>query len=269
MRASIWIFIFAASFALPCRAQWAVIDVANLQQNIVNYAAMVQQIAKEGEQIANQVRQIQQMEDQLKRLGNMSDFRAIVGFPQLKLDLNLPTQIRNWADNVARVDGSRIFGDTRGGIFNGISGDFSNFDGVSITRDADLYRPTQAIATTVDNFKEVQSDVYTRRAQLKQAIAQTSEALQAAATDAEEKKLQAVLGAQYSELASLDSEVGLSAAEIQVKAAESSAMSQAQNAADAEARQKLAQQEAQKISVSFRPIYDQVLLYVKEEPFRP
>lgn len=263
------LLLVAITTARSCFAQWAVIDAANLQQSVVNYAALVEQLSKQAEQITNQVRQIQQMEDQLKRLGSMADVKAIIGFPQLRLDLNLPTQIRTWADNVARVDGARIFGDTRGGVFVGVDGGFSDFDGVTVGRDPDLYRPVQAVTTTVDNFKDVQADVYTRRAQLKQAIAQTSEALQAAQTDAEEKKLQAVLNAQYGELASLDSEVGLSAAEIQVQAAEANAMTQAQSTADAEARQKLAQQETQKISTAFKPIYEQVLLYVKEEPFHP
>lgn len=263
------LLLVAITTARSCFAQWAVIDAANLQQSVVNYAALVEQLSKQAEQITNQVRQIQQMEDQLKRLGSMADVKAIIGFPQLRLDLNLPTQIRTWADNVARVDGARIFGDTRGGIFVGVDGGFSDFDGVSVARDADLYRPVQAVTTTVDNFKDVQADVYARRAQLRQAIAQTSEALQAAQTDAEEKKLQAIMNAQYGELASLDSEVGLSAAEIQVQAAEANAMTQAQNTADAEARQKLAQQETQKISTAFKPIYEQVLLYVKEEPFHP
>ena len=90
-----------------------------------------------------------------------------------------------------------------------------------------------------------------------------------AETDAEEKKLEAILNAQYDQLAALDSEVTLSAAEIQVRAAESAAMTNAQNQADAESRRKLSQQESRKIGSTFKPLYGSVLLYVKEQPFKP
>src|SRR5207248_4115540 len=96
------------------------------------------------------------------------------------------------------------------------------------------YEPAQQIVAKVDEFKEVQADVYARREQLKRAIAQTSEALQAAETEAEEKKLEAILNAQYSQLAALDSEVALTASEIQVRAAENVAVEAAHNEADAE-----------------------------------
>lgn len=247
-------------------AQWAVFDVANLSQSVSNYGVMVQQIAKQGEQIANQVQQIQQMEDQLKRLGRMSDFKNLAGFPELKLDLNLPTRIRAWADCAMRVDGAGIFGDTRGGVFRPIANEFPDFNGGAIVREGESYKPAQEITAKVDEFKSVQADVYARREELRKAIAQTSAALQAADTDAEEQKLAAVLNAQYNQLAALDSEVTLSAAEIQVRAAESTAMTNAQSEADAEARRKLAQKEADRITSTFTPKYDCLLQYVREQP---
>lgn len=254
--------------ARPCRAQWAVIDAANLSQSAANYAAMVQQIAKQAEQVSNQVRQIQQVEDQLKRMGSMADFKAVIGFPQLSLDLSLPTKIQTWTARLAQVNGSGLFGDSRGGVYTPVTDQFTTFDGASIARDPVGYKPAQEVTARVDEFKDVQADVYSRRAQLKAAIAQTSAALQAAETDAEEQKLHAVLQAQYGELATLDSEVAMSAAEIQVQAAESSAMINAQSQADAESRRTLAQQEAQKIGTVFKPLYQSVLQYVSERPFQ-
>lgn len=253
------------AFAGPCMAQWAVFDIANLQQNVANYAAMVEQLAKEAEQIANQVKQIQQMEDRLKRMGNMAEIKAVVGFPELKWDLNLPTRIRVWAGRAAHA--GEIFGDTRGGVFRPIYQDFRDSEGNTISREPEIYRPPLEITAKIDEFKAVQADVYTRRGDLKQAIARTSEELQAAETEAAEQKLEAILNAQYSQLAALDSEITLSAAEIQVRAAESIAMTKAQSEADAEARRKLAQREAEKIGATFKPLYQSVLLYVKEQPF--
>lgn len=266
-----FVFLALASFALvrPGFAQWAVFDVANLTQSVSNYGAMVQQIAKQAEQVSNQVRQIQQMEDQLKRLGRMSDFKDLVGFPEFKMDLNLPTRIRVWAEGATRVDGVGIFGDTRGGVFRAIVNEFPDFDGAPVARAGEAYKPAQEITAKVDEFKEVQADVYARREELRKAIARTSDALQAAETDAEAKKLEAILNAQYSQLAALDSEVTLSAAEIQVRAAESSAMINAQDEADAESRRKLAQKEAAKVTSTFTPRYKCLLQFVTEKPLTP
>jgi type IV secretion system protein TrbJ len=269
MKTIVSFVLFLAAGVIPGFAQWAVFDVANLTQNITNYAAMIEQIAKEAEQISNQMQQIKQFETQLKRMGDMADFKSLVGFTEFRADLALPTKIKTWADGLLRVDGRGLFGDTRGGIFREITKEFKDFDGESIERDPTIYKEAHDVAVTVDEFKTVQSDVYTRREELKRAIAQTSEAMQAAETDAEQKKLEAVLNAQYSQLSAVDAEVALSAAEVQVKAAEATAMSNAQSEADAEARRSLAQQEVRKVSSTFKPQYDSVLRYVREERFRP
>ncbi len=100
-------------------------------------------------------------------------------------------------------------------------------------------------------------------------IGRTSEALQATETEAEQKKLAAVLNAQYGQLSAVDAEVALSAAEVQVKAAESAAMSNAQYEADAEARRRLAQQEVKKITTTFKPMYECLLQYVTETRYSP
>lgn len=266
MKTCVLLFLLSAVAGSPGLAQWAVFDVANLTQNITNYAAMTEQIAKEATQIENQIQQIKQAETQLKRMGDMASVRSLIGFPEFRADLNLPTQVKKWADGLARVDGSGLFGDTRGGIFPQITVEFPDFDGGRIERDPQVYKPSHDIVATVDEFKTVQNDVYSRRQDLKRAIAQTSDALQGATTDAEEQKLQAVLNAQYGQLSAVDSEVALSAAEVQVKAAEATAMTNAQSEADAEARSRLAQQEAKKLSTAFKPRYECLLQYVNETP---
>jgi type IV secretion system protein TrbJ len=254
---------------VPALAQWAVFDVPNLTQSIANYGALTEQIAKQATQISNQVQQIRQFETQLQRMGDMASVRSLVGFPEFRADLNLPTQVKKWADGLARVDGRGLFGDTRGGIFPQINVQFPDFDGVRIDRDPQVFKQSHDIVVTVDEFKTVQSDVYTRREDLKRAIARTSEALQAATTEAEEQKLQAVLAAQYGQLSAVDAEVALSAAQVQVKEAEATAMNNAQADADAEARRRLAQQEVKKLSTAFKPRYECLLQYVSERPLAP
>lgn len=252
---------FAANSA---SAQWAVIDAGNLRQSVTNHAVLTQQLSRLATQVSNQLRQIQQFDLELARMGDMGAVRNVVGFPEFRADLDVPTQIRAWADTLERIDGRGLFGDTRGGIYVEITAEFPDFDGNVIERDARPYVRAHDTIATVDEFKAVQSDVYVRREDLKRAIARTSEAMQAATTEAEQRKLEAVLNAQYSQLAAVDAEVALTAAEVQVKGAESAAMDEAKKAADAEVRRRLAQQEAEKLTAAFKPKYECLLQYVSE-----
>jgi hypothetical protein len=269
MKKTLALILLAAAGAVPASAQWAVFDVPNLTQSIANYAALTRQIANQASQISNQIQQIRQYETQLQRAGDMANFRSLVGFTEFRADLNLPTQIKTWADRISRVDGRGLFGDTRGGLFPQINVQFPDFDGVRIDRDPQVFKQSHDIVVTVDEFKTVQNDVYVRREDLKRAIARTSEAMQAATTEAEQQKLQAVIDAQYGQLSAVDAEVALSAAEVQVKTAEAAAMNNAQADADAEARRRLAQQEVTKLSTAFKPRYECLLQYVSERRLSP
>ena len=269
MKTLLTVFLLMVGGVVPGFAQWAVIDAANLRQSVASYAVMGQQLAKQATQIANQVEQIKQFETQLKRLGDMSTLKNLVGFPQLRLDLTLPGKYKTWADGIAGLDGTKLFGDTRGGIFPEITADFKDFDGATIERAPTIYKDANDLTASVDEFKAVQSDVYTRRDDLKRAIAQTSDAMQAADTEAEQQKLAAVLNVQYGQLSAVDAEIAMSAAEVQVKAAEATAMSNAQSEADAEARRRLAQQEGKKVTTAFQPQYECLLQYVTETSLPP
>jgi len=198
----------------------------------------------------------------------MATITAVVGFPALQVDLTLPTQMQTWTGDLNGVTGAGFFGDTRNGVYTPVSDHYTDFDGSSISRDPSLYKPTQGVTASLNNFESVQADVYARRTQLRQGIAQTSAALQAATTDAEEKKLSSVLNAQYGELASLDAEVMLSAAQVQAKAAEATAMTGAKGQADTESRTQITQDEAQRITTAFKPSYASVLQNVTEQPYQ-
>ena len=264
--------LIAASLAVgtaPALAQWAVIDSANLRQNVVSYAALIDQLENQARQIQNQLRQIEHSETQLRRMGDMAEFREVTGFVELRADLSRPSFSVAWAEGVAIADGRGLFGDSRGGVYAEVSADYPDFDGTTVERDPVVYRENHDIAVRVDEFKSVQRDVLTRREDLKRAIIETGEALQAAENEAEQRKLEAVLSAQYAQLAAVDAEVSLSAAAVQVKAAEAAAMGDARSKADEEARRHLAQQEARKLAATFQPRYESMLQYVSERRFSP
>ena len=255
--------------AVPSFGQWAVFDIVNLQQSIINYAALTEQISRQATQISNQVQQIRQLDTQIQRLGDMATIRNLIGFPEFRADLSLPTQIKTWADRLARVDGVGIFGDTRSGIFQAVNSQFLDFDGTPVSRDPRKFKESHDMVVSVDQFKVVQSDVYLRRERLKTAVAQTSEAMRNAPTVAEQQKHEAVLNAQYGQLRAIDAEVAMMAADVQVKAAEAAAMNAAQSQAESEAHRELSHQEANKVSTSFKPIYDCLLQYVTERRLAP
>ena len=140
-------FILAALAAgSQCRAQWAVIDAANLTQSIANYAGILQQIS-------NQAQQIQQSQDVLNRLGNMASVTAIVGFPTLQGDQTLPTQMQTWTVNLSGVTGAGLFGDTRNGVYTPVSDHFTDIDGTSVSRDPSLYKPAQGHHRLREQFR--------------------------------------------------------------------------------------------------------------------
>lgn len=263
MKRSIFIVLLAVG-AGSAKAQFAVVDIANVAQSAMNYAKLVEQLSQQATQISNQVQQIRQFETQLGRIGDMATIKSIVGFSQYRSDLDLSSKVRTWADGVSRSDGRGLFGDTRGGLVRAVTASFDDFDGVPIDRDESVYKNDHNTIVTVDEFKSVQSDVYARREALKRAIGATSDALQAANTEAEEQKLAAVLSAQYQQLAVVDADVALSAAQVQVKVAESSAISSAKENAEAEARARLSQSETAKISKTYKPTYECLLQYLTE-----
>lgn len=265
----LWLILGLGLVIPVARAQLVVFDVANLAQSVTNYGTLVSQLAKQAEQISHQLEQIRQMDDQLSRLGRMADFKNLIGFAEYKRSLTQLSKLESWADTLRLIDGVGLFGDTRGGIFSGVARDYLSFGGAAIPRDPERYKFAHEITAKVDNFIGVQTEVLGQRLQLKQAIAATSDAVQAASTEAEEMKLAAVLDAQFRQLGTLDSELGLTASEIQVKALQSAAMDQAEAKAEAEAREKLAQEEVRRIKRTFTPLYTSVLQYVREEPFVP
>ncbi|MDX2187172.1 MAG: type IV secretion system protein [Opitutaceae bacterium] len=241
-----------------------VFDAAALKQSILNYAALGKQITNQATQITKQVEQIKQMETELSRMGDMAKVKDVKGFSTLKGDLSKESLAKTWEESQKEVDGKGLFEDTRGGTYRPVSETYTDFEGNEIARDEALYLEAHDVAHSVDEFKTVQSDVYSRREDLRRAIAETAAAEQAATTEAEHQKLQAVLNAQYGQLAALNAEVELSAAEVQVKTAEAEAMAKARAQADSEVRTHLSQQEANKVTTTFKPHYDCLLQYVKE-----
>jgi len=89
--------------------------------------------------------------------------------------------------------------------------------GQTIQRPANQYEQFSAIINTASNYVAVADNAAQRRATLKNQIAQTTQQLQNATTDAEVQKLHGVLTSLNADLASTDDEVNQAASSAQVQ----------------------------------------------------
>ena len=89
--------------------------------------------------------------------------------------------------------------------------------GQTIQRPANQYEPFSAIINSASNFVAVADNAAQRRATIKNQIAQTTQQLQNATTDAEVQKLHGVLTSLNADLASTDDEVNQAASSAMVQ----------------------------------------------------
>jgi hypothetical protein len=202
--------LIALPLAFSARAQWTVYDPAVHSQLIVDTA---QEIAKYIQMINNQVQQIQTLTSQLNEFKNyeslFGDPKAVVlsMVPTLNADLQKLEPGKNLDSLLSIAEGNFALTYNESGIFQTIGATFTTPGGQTITRPADLYKQFSAVSRTADNYVSVANDAAARRAAIKDQIAQTTEQLKNATTDAEVQKLHGVLTSLTADLASTDDEV--------------------------------------------------------------
>ncbi len=126
---------------------------------------------------------------------------------------------KRWKDPilVASADGNYALTYNDSGIYATIGVSFQTPGGQTVQRPADQYKPFAAINDTANNFVTVADNAAKRRATIKDEIAQTTEQLQNATTDAEVQKLHGVLTSLNGDLASTDDEVNQAASSAMVQ----------------------------------------------------
>ena len=210
MKKLIAITAIALPLAFSARAQWIVYDPAMHTQQILDE---VQDLAKYVQMIDNQVQQINTLTSQLTEF---KSYEAVFGNPSkvvlsmvapLKADLQKLEPGQNLENLVSSANGSSALTYNNSGLYTTVGTSFQTPGGATIQRPADSYKPYAAINGTADNYVAVADDAAQRRAAIKAQIAQTTEQLQAATTDAEVQKLHGVLIGLNADLASTDAEV--------------------------------------------------------------
>ena len=128
----------------------------------------------------------------------------------LSRDMNLENLVANANGNIALT-----FNDS--GIYATVGTSFQTPGGQTIQRPANQYEPFAAIINTASNYVTVADNAAQRRATIKDEIAQTTQQLQNATTDAEVQKLHGVLTSLNGDLASTDDEVNQAASSAMVQ----------------------------------------------------
>jgi hypothetical protein len=216
--------IVAALIALPlafsARAQWIVYDPTMSIEQILDQA---ENIAKYVTMIDNQVQQIDTLTSQLSEFKN---YESLFGNPSqvvlsmvapLNADLQSLEPGKNLENLVSSADGNYALTYNDSGIYATVGVSFQTPGGQTVQRPADQYKPFAAINGTANNYVTVADNAAQRRATIKDQIAQTTEQLQNATTDAEVQKLHGVLTSLNGDLASTDDEVNQAASSAMVQ----------------------------------------------------
>jgi hypothetical protein len=216
--------IVAALIALPlafsARAQWIVYDPTSDIQQIVNET---ENLAEYATMIDNEVSQIQTLDNQLSEFKN---YESLFGNPSqvtlpmvapLEADLKTVEPVQSLGNLVSSANGSDALTYNDAGIYNTVGASFQTPGGQTIQRPADQYKPFAAVISSASNYVAVADNAAQRRTTIKDAIAQTTQQLQSATTDAEVQKLNGVLAGLNSDLASTDDEVNQAAASAAVQ----------------------------------------------------
>ncbi len=214
MKKLIAVIAIALPLAFSARAQWVVYDPTMNIQQILDQA---ESLAKYVTMIDNQVQQIQTLTSQLSEFknyeslfGNPSQV-ALSMVPNLDSDLQSLEPGQNLETLVANADGSAALTYNDNGIYATVGASFQTPRGQTIQRPADQYKPFAAVINSASNYVAVADNAAQRRAAIKDQIAQTTQQLQNATTDAQVQKLQGVLTSQNADLASTDDEVNQAA----------------------------------------------------------
>jgi len=216
--------IIAALIALPlafsARAQWIVYDPTSNIQEILDEA---ENMAEYVSMIDNQVQQITTLGNQLSEFKNYESLfgnpsQVVLSMvPSLDSDLQSLEPGQNLENLVANASGNTALTFNDNGIYATVGTSFQTPGGQTIQRPADQYKPFAAVINSASNYVIVADNAVQRRATIKDQIAQTTQQLQNATTDAEVQKLHGVLTSLNADLASTDDEVNQAVASAQVQ----------------------------------------------------
>ena len=207
----LFVTLALAIIGASSHAQWIVYDpVSNIQQildeteNLAEFGSMVD---NQVQQISELSQQVQQLEQYNQAFGNPALVVNVTGTSAVTADLTQTPLGLTISTVENSSDGTAAFTYDANGLYHQIGATFTTPSGNSIQRNAADYKSNEAINNATANYTNVTANVLQRRQALKDAVAQTTEALQSATTASQVQKLTGVLIGQNSALAATDKEI--------------------------------------------------------------
>lgn len=201
-------FILSLGIAAAAHAQVVVTNPISDALAEVNH---LEDVAKSIEMINNQVQQINALTQQLQQItayvqafGDPAKLLSIIGVDGLIQSLETSGVGHTLAELQELANGVEALRGNANGLYQSISETIRTPSGFELPRAEELYRKFAASDRAAQNFEFVFDDVIQRRLMLKGRIAQTTQQLQAATTDAETQKLSGVIAGFNAELAAID-----------------------------------------------------------------
>jgi hypothetical protein len=211
MKKLISIAAIALPLAASVHAQWVVYDpTSNYQQifdEVENMAQYVQMVQNQVQQISQLTAQLGQLEQYNKEFGDPSKILNLTGISVLTADLTQTPLGETISAVEQSANGVAALTYDANGLYHQIGATFTTPSGNQIQRQTTDYKPNEAINNATANYSNVTASVLERRQALKDAIAQTTDALQSATTAAEVQKLTGILIGQQTALAATDKEI--------------------------------------------------------------
>lgn len=214
MKKLILIIAAALPLASSAHAQFIVYDpTSNIQQildEVENLAEYAQMIDNEVQQITTLGEQLSEFKNYENLFGNPSQVTLSM-VPTLDSDLQNVEPGQDLENLVANANGNIALTYNDGGIYATVGTSFQTPGGQTIQRPANQYKPYSAVINSASNYVAVADNAAERRNTIKNEIAQTTEQIQNASSDAQVQKLHAVLTSLNGDLASTDDELNQAA----------------------------------------------------------
>jgi hypothetical protein len=227
-------------------------DVLSEEMHLEDIAKWVQSIENQVQQIETLTQQLQQVQAYVKAFGNPEQLTKILGADELMSSLQTSGVGQTIGQLQQVASGVQALGYDANGLYQSLGSTFTTPGGAQMPRAEELYRKYGAIQQGSQNFQAVTDDVLTRRENLRQQIAGTTQQLQASTTDAETQKLTGVLVGYNAELQAVDKEIDQAAAQVATQDIENRADKERQDEARREERRAKLQEGTRKFGQVFQ-----------------
>lgn len=201
------LFFLTLVSALSLEGGVPVVDYVAVQQRELQHLENVQLVGQTHAKLDQQITLLQAQVDESRYQTLIMGDPALVGPLPGAQAVYASIDSGKVSQNRSKIlESAQVFQEAFG-IYTALAQTFAGPDGKQHERNASLYRGIAAISRAAQNHDAVYDDATTRRDALRQSVKETLQKVEAATTDAEVQKHQAVLQAQSIELNAIDNEV--------------------------------------------------------------